>query len=363
VSRREIAFGLMFFSAARFGDERGFRFISTPERHFHGFGGAFPQPAVLSAAIAAVTRQIQIRAGSVVAPLHHMIRIVEEWSVVDNLSGGRAAVSFAAGWNVDDFVLAPAAYERRREVLHERIAGVRQAWRSGRCRMDNPMGRAVTLRLYPRPVQRELPAWLTVSRNPDGFTAAGRAGLNVLTHLESQDVGILEHRIAEYRSARAEGGYDPATGVVTLMQHTLLADDTERARALAYPALRRYLGFAADLERQSVADGGSMSGGRDARRDQTLLASDSARDEMVDLAVLRLFAGASLIGSIADCREHALGLAAIGVDEIACLIDFVDDDAVMRTSLDHLDELQRSCSRARLEREERAAIARLMGGT
>ena len=35
------------------------------------------------------TVDFQLRAGSVVASLHHPMRIAEEWSMVDNLSGGR----------------------------------------------------------------------------------------------------------------------------------------------------------------------------------------------------------------------------------------------------------------------------------
>ena len=45
-----------------------------------------------------------------VLPLHHPIRVAEEWSLVDNLSGGRVGVSFASGWHPDDFVLRPEAF-------------------------------------------------------------------------------------------------------------------------------------------------------------------------------------------------------------------------------------------------------------
>ena len=43
--------------------------------------------------------------GSVVLPLHSPIRVAEEWSVVDNLSGGRVGISFAAGWQPNDHVV------------------------------------------------------------------------------------------------------------------------------------------------------------------------------------------------------------------------------------------------------------------
>ena len=78
----------LLIEGARFADENGFTAVWTPERHFHPFGGLYPNPAVTGAAVAAVTKRVQVRAGSVVSPLHHPLRIAEEWSVVDNLSGG-----------------------------------------------------------------------------------------------------------------------------------------------------------------------------------------------------------------------------------------------------------------------------------
>jgi len=48
-----------------------FRAIWTPERHFHAFGGPYPNPSVTGAAVAAITSNLDIRAGSCVLPLHH----------------------------------------------------------------------------------------------------------------------------------------------------------------------------------------------------------------------------------------------------------------------------------------------------
>src|SRR5947207_2107346 len=91
-------YGSWAVRTARFADEHGFAAVWTPERHFHPFGGVYPSPAVTGAAVAAVTSRVGVRAGSVVGPLHSPVQIAEEWAVVDNLSGGRAGVSFASGW-------------------------------------------------------------------------------------------------------------------------------------------------------------------------------------------------------------------------------------------------------------------------
>jgi len=58
----------LLVEGARFADENGFTAVWTPERHFHEFGGLYPNPAITSAALAMITRQIQIRARIIHGP-------------------------------------------------------------------------------------------------------------------------------------------------------------------------------------------------------------------------------------------------------------------------------------------------------
>nr|WTB09071.1 LLM class flavin-dependent oxidoreductase [Streptomyces antimycoticus] len=76
---------------------------------------------MLAAALAARTSRIRLNAGSVVLPLHHSVRVAEEWSVVDNISGGRAGLCVASGWHATDFALAPHHFGRHREVMYEQL--------------------------------------------------------------------------------------------------------------------------------------------------------------------------------------------------------------------------------------------------
>src|SRR5690606_7202103 len=97
----------LLLEGTKYADNHGFAGIWIPERHFHSFGDQFPNPSVAAAAIAATTKNIRIRSGSVVLPLHDPIRVAEEWSMVDNLSDGRVELSLASGWHPNDFVFFP----------------------------------------------------------------------------------------------------------------------------------------------------------------------------------------------------------------------------------------------------------------
>src|SRR5579859_3357572 len=218
-------FGLIFFSSseathsgdkyrlviesAKFADEHNFSSIWIPERHFTKDGWLYPNPAVLHAALARETKNIHLRAGSVVMPLHNPIRVAEEWAIVDNLSGGRVGISFASGWHPDDFVFFPARYAERHAEMYRGIQTVQRLWRGETITVEGVDGNQVQIRTYPTPIQRELPIWISTAGSTDTFIKAGEIGANLLTHLFNQSPEELAEKIRLYRSARAQHGYSP----------------------------------------------------------------------------------------------------------------------------------------------------------
>ena len=159
---------------SQYADACGVDAVWLPERHFQRFGGLYPNPAVIGAALGAVTRRIQIRAGSVVLPLHHPIRVAEEWAIVDNVTNGRAAISVATGWHPGDYVLAPELYTQRRERAFQNLELIQALWEGRDAQFPDVTGKPVSIRILPRPVQPKLPIWLTASSNPDTWIRAGK---------------------------------------------------------------------------------------------------------------------------------------------------------------------------------------------
>lgn len=340
--------------AARFADERGFRCVWTPERHFHPFGGLFPNPSVVGAALAMITRRIEIRAGSLIAPLHDALRIAEDWSVVDNLSGGRVGISFGAGWNIEDFVLRPEVYADRQAHMYEQIEQVRALWRGEQIARRDSNGREVRVGIHPRPVQAELPVWVTSSGNVRTFESAGAIGAHLLTHLIGQTLEATAAKIRRYREAREEHGLDPRTGRVAIMLHTFLGADLDAVRATVRAPLREYLRSALSLEQLAAAGGGAVSGGHRIAAHEI---PPDALEELLDLAFERYFQSASLLGTPESCREMLWRLEEAGIDEVACLIDFLDDADAVLAGLDSLDELRRAFSAPAVAAASQAAAA------
>ncbi|XYI02585.1 amino acid adenylation domain-containing protein [Sorangium sp. So ce1128] len=337
----------LLLEGAKFADEHGFTAVWTPERHFHPFGGLYPNPSVTGAAIAAITRRVQIRAGSVVMPLHDPIRVAEEWSVVDNLSRGRAGVAFASGWHADDFAFFPERYASRREETARGIDAVRRLWRGEAVAARGGAGNDLSVRIFPRPVQAELPIWLTSGGNPETFAQAGALGANVLTHLLGQRVEDLAAKIRVYREARAAHGHDPRAGRVTLMVHAFLGEDRDEVRERIRAPFTRYLRSSVGLVETLIQSLG-LPVDRQAMTERDL-------DEALAHGFDRYFETSALFGTPESCARLVERLQAIGVDEVACLIDFgVDTDAALG-GLRHLHALM---ERSRQPRRPRARPAR-----
>jgi natural product biosynthesis luciferase-like monooxygenase protein len=349
-SVRPVEFSLFFFSgdesafpedkyqlvleATRFADRNGFVAVWTPERHFHRFGGLYPNPAVLGAALAAITQRIQIRAGSVIAPLQSPIRIAEEWALVDNLSNGRAGIAFATGFHPVDFMLSPERFKERAKLTAEVVEAVRRYLRGAPAEGRTGTGEEVERELFPRPVQRELPTWLTATRSTETFVHAGRLGVNVLTAVLRINREEMAEKIAAYRRARYEHGHDPDAGKVTLMLHAFVGSDDDEVRHVVSRPFREYLRSHMEF---LVTAGASLS--------------STEKENLLNLAFDRFYKGGSLFGTPESCLSTVEKFVDLGVNEFACLIDFgVDFDTTMG-GLVHLARLaelanQRDCCAA-----------------
>lgn len=326
----------LLIEGARFADAEGFEALWVPERHFHDFGGLSPNPSVLAAALARETRRISLRAGSVVAPLHHPMRVAEEWSLVDNLSGGRVGVAFASGWHPNDFVFAPQNYGRQRDITFETLDTVRTIWRGEPVTLRNGSGKDVPVTLHPLPRQKELPCWLTIVNNAETYRKAGEMGVGVLTNLMGQTVDELAANVALYRETLAAHGHDPDAGTVTVLLHTYIRDDAAQAVREARRPLCDYLlssmtlfkqlaksqGLAADLDGLSAAD----------------------REYIVQTAYDKYVGSSALIGSPATCRPIIERLRDAGVDEIACFVDFGVPAALALEGLTPLNNVRKEWS-------------------
>jgi phthiocerol/phenolphthiocerol synthesis type-I polyketide synthase D len=343
-----LLFGTMFFAASeesisddryqmiiessRFADQNGFSSVWVPERHFTKMGCLYPNPAILQSALARETSHLRLMAGSVVLPLHNPVQTAEDWLMVDNLSNGRIGISVASGWLPNDFALAPDNYDDRHGLLRERIDQIKKIWRGEPFEARSGNGKTVMLNVFPPPVQKELPIWFTVAGNPSGFEYAGKIGANLLTHLLNQDIETLEEKITLYRKSRAEHGFDPDEGIVTVMTHTFVGPDIKKVLEIAREPYCDYL-------KENVTLFSGLAYSRNSNTDTSKLKGREL-DEFAHYIFDRFYKQRSLIGTPESCLDLTRKMQAAGVNEVASLLDFGPSTEDVLSSLKWLKQLK-----------------------
>lgn len=322
----------LLLDSVKFADRHGFTAVWIPERHFHGVGGLYPSPSVIAAALAMVTERIELRAGSLIMPLHHAARVAEEWAVVHNLSGGRVALAFGSGWQPNDFIFFPERWTKRKEEMYRGIEIFKRLWKGETVPFLSGSGKEIPLNIFPKPLSSEPPPiWLAASREIETFRDAGRLGANVLTALLYQNLAETAEKIRAYRQMLARYGHK--SGKVTVALHTFIGEDLDQVRQIVREPLCNYLRSTINLTKNVTEEFGI-----DIQVDQL---SSGDIEGVLAFAFERYFKSSGLLGTIETCSLMVERLRDAGVDEIACFIDFGPEPELVMSSMVHLDELRR----------------------
>ena len=138
----------------------GFEAVWTPERHFHAFGGR------TRIRRSSAPRSPRRPSGSTSAPARSWPRCTppcgspRSGPSSTTCPDGRVGISFAAGWHATTSC-SPVGLPQREGALPGMIDTVQRLWRRRDRTMDGHDGGTVHIRTLPRPVQPELPVWLT----------------------------------------------------------------------------------------------------------------------------------------------------------------------------------------------------------
>jgi alkanesulfonate monooxygenase SsuD/methylene tetrahydromethanopterin reductase-like flavin-dependent oxidoreductase (luciferase family) len=152
-----------------------------------------------------------------------------------------------------------------------------------------------------------------------------------------QTTDELADNIAAYRASRARHGFDPDAGVVTLMLHTYIGEDLTTVRELVREPLHQYL--VSSIQLWGMTEGSLEQ------------LSHAERSRVIETALERYIRTSSLIGTVETAKATVQHLQRVGVNEMACLIDFGVDDARTLEGLGAIACLRDHC------RSERVASA------
>ena len=214
-------------------DEVGLDIFGMGEHHHPGFGG--PAPAVVLAAAAARTKRIRLTSAVTVLGADDPVRVFEQFTALDLVSGGRAEIMAGRGAGLDSFRLFgpdtadyDAAFEEKLKLLL-RLRNPEPVTWSGRFRP--PLHEEL---ITPRPIQDQLPVWLAVGGTPASVIRAGELGLPLVLGTIGGNTRHFQPLVDLHRRA-LEHHHQPQQPVAVTL-HGFVADTSQRAGEIYYPA-------------------------------------------------------------------------------------------------------------------------------
>jgi probable LLM family oxidoreductase len=187
-------------------------------------------PAVVLAAASQRTTRIRLTSAVTVLSSDDPVRVFQEFSTVDLLSGGRAEIMAGRGSFIESYPLFgydlgdyDALFSEKLDLLLALRESEHVTWK-GRLR-PSLTGQGV----YPRPVQEKIPVWIAVGGTPQSAVRAGTLGLPMALAI----IGGMPERFAPfveiYRQAGQRAGHDPASLKLGINSHGYIAEDSQSA--------------------------------------------------------------------------------------------------------------------------------------
>jgi probable LLM family oxidoreductase len=204
-------------------DEVGLDVFGVGEHHRPEF--AVSTPAVVLGAAAARTTRIRLTSAVTVLSSDDPVRVFQEFSTVDLLSGGRAEIMVGRGSFIESFPLFGYDLRDYDALFAEKLEALLHIRDTG----TSPAGQGV----FPRPLQDPLPVWVAVGGTPESAVRAGALDLPMALAI----IGGLPERFAPFaelhrRAARQAGHEEPW---LSINSHGYIAETSQRALDESFP--------------------------------------------------------------------------------------------------------------------------------
>ena len=221
-------------------EELGWECFMFNEHHFLGYGGLVANPAVLLAAAAARTSRIRLGPCIAILPLRQPLQSAEEYAMVDAVSGGRLEFGIGSGNTALDYRVFGIAGEEGRERMEEALAVILKAWSKERFSHQGKFWRFEEITLYPRPAQQPHPPIWVAGTSAETLEWAGRNGYHIMTVGHPHPPDKVRVGVEAWKKGLSEAGYHLKERHCQFHVRTCVDENSERARAVASPAITRY---------------------------------------------------------------------------------------------------------------------------
>lgn len=194
-------------------------------------------PAVVLGAAAERTRKIKLSSAVTVLSSDDPVRVFQDFSTIDLLSGGRAELMVGRGSFIESFPLFgydlrdyDALFSEKLDLLLKINAQEKVTWQGKHRPAIQNSG------IYPRPYQDKLPIWIAIGGTPESIARAAMLGLPMALAIIGGTPDRFAPHVNFYRETAREAGHTTESLQVSINSHTYIADTSQRAADEFYPS-------------------------------------------------------------------------------------------------------------------------------
>ena len=223
---------------ALYAEKLGMHSAWIGEHHFNSLG-VLSCPDLVLAYVAANTSCIRLAPAVTVLPLHHPIRVAEQWATLDLLSGGRVDFAVGRGYDKREYLPFHVSFEDNQGIFEEGLELVRRLWQAeDRISHHGKYFSFEDVRITPKPVQRPIPTYVGSFSKPSIELAARLGcGLIVAPFAAAISYGGLKQVADLYNETCAKHGKAPGRLMCSYFMHfadNKAQEDIQRARQIRY---------------------------------------------------------------------------------------------------------------------------------
>ncbi len=214
-------------------DQVGLDVFGIGEHHRSDF--AVSSPAVVLAAAAERTKRIRLTSAVTVLSSDDPVRVFQDFTTIDLISGGRAEIMAGRGSFIESFPLFgynledyDALFDEKLDLLIQLREHERVTWTGNHRR---PLKDAA---VHPRP-DRTIPLWIAVGGSPQSMVRAGTLGLPMALAIIGGEPERFVPLVDLYREAATRAGHNPIPPV-SINSHGWIADDSQQAADESFPS-------------------------------------------------------------------------------------------------------------------------------
>ena len=214
-------------------DQVGLDIFGVGEHHRVDF--SVSAPAVVLAAAAMRTKNIRLSSAVTVLSSDDPVRVFQEFSTVDLISGGRAEIMAGRGSFIESFPLFGYDLQDYDELFEAKLGLLLELREHERVRWSGAHRAAIdNIGVYPRPLQNPLPVWLAVGGTPKSVVRAATLGLPLALAIIGGKTASFVPMVRLYRGAAHQAGHDPAKLPIGINTPAYIADTTQQAIEESY---------------------------------------------------------------------------------------------------------------------------------